>query len=70
MESMNTKLATSGNGKLAAVKILGICLAIAAIAFIAVTVFNLTPMNLVFVGGLLLCPLLHLWMMRGGSHKH
>lgn len=70
MENMNTKSVTTGNGKFSAVKILGVCLSLAAIAFIAITVFKLTPMNLVFAGGLLLCPLLHVWMMRGDGHKH
>ncbi|MEK7166744.1 MAG: hypothetical protein AAB874_08105 [Patescibacteria group bacterium] len=51
-------------------KILGICLALATIAFIAIAVFKISPMNLVLAGSLLLCPLLHLWMMKDGSHKH
>ncbi len=51
-------------------KVLGICLALAALAFIAVAVLKVSPTNLVFAGGLLLCPLLHIWMMKDGGHKH
>lgn len=51
-------------------KILGICIAVATLAFAAIWIFKVTPANLLFAGALLLCPLLHIFMMRGGDHKH
>ena len=51
-------------------KVLGICIAVATLAFVAIWIFKVTPTNLIFVGALLLCPLLHVFMMRGGDHKH
>lgn len=51
-------------------KILGICIAVATLAFAAIWIFKVSPTNLLFAGTLLLCPLLHVFMMRGGDHKH
>lgn len=51
-------------------KILGICIAVATLAFAAIWIFKVSSNNLVFAGTLLLCPLLHIIMMRGGDHKH
>ena len=51
-------------------KVLGICLIIAAFAFIAITFFKISPLNMLFAVSLLLFPLLHIWMMRSGNHKH
>lgn len=31
---------------------------------------NLSVETLLFFGALVLCPLLHMWMMRDGRHKH
>ncbi len=59
-------------------KILGICLGLITLAIVAIAVFNVPLGTLFFTGALLLCPLLHVWMMRGehgrtmkdGGHKH
>ncbi len=51
-------------------KTLGICLALVAVALIALFVFKV-PVNTLLLGGVLLaCPLLHFWMMKDGEHKH
>lgn len=51
-------------------KILGICLGLITLAIVAVAVFKVPLGTLFFAGALLLCPLLHVWMMRNGGHKH
>lgn len=52
------------------IKWLGICLALIALVMVAITVFKI-PAGIVFLGGiLLLCPLMHFWMMKNGGHKH
>ncbi len=51
-------------------KWLGICLGVVVVAVIAVNVFKVSVNNLLFVGVLLACPLMHFAMMRGGGHKH
>jgi hypothetical protein len=45
------------------------CLAPLA-AVVAVWVFNVPVNTVLIIGLLLLCPLAHLFMMRGGEHKH
>lgn len=50
-------------------KTFGICFALIALALGAVFIFKV-PVGSVFIfGAVLLCPLMHLWMM-GGGHKH
>lgn len=59
-------------------KILGICLGLITLAIVAIAVFKVPSATVFFAGALLLCPLLHVWMMRGehgrtmkdGGHKH
>ncbi len=51
-------------------KIVWFCLAVAVAAFVAVTIFNVPTGTLFFTGILLACPLLHIWMMKDGGHKH
>ena len=51
-------------------KTLGICLGLIALAVIALTVFKVSVGTLFFAGALLLCPLLHVFMMKDGGHKH
>jgi hypothetical protein len=45
------------------------CLAPLA-AVVAIWAFNVPVNTVLFVGLFLLCPLAHLFMMRGGEHKH
>jgi len=47
-----------------------ICVGVLAVVVIAVTVFKVSINTLIFSGALLLCPLMHLWMMKDGGHKH
>lgn len=51
-------------------KWLWICLGVAAVAFIAISVFKVSVSNVFFVGALLACPLMHVWMMKDRGHKH
>lgn len=51
-------------------KIVGVCVAVMAIILLAVVVFKVSVGTVFFAGTLLACPLLHIWMMKGGSHKH
>ncbi|MBI2309642.1 DUF2933 domain-containing protein [Candidatus Collierbacteria bacterium] len=54
------------NGK----KIFVVCLGLAVIAVIAVSVFKVSAGTLFFAGAILACPLMHVWMMKDGKHKH
>ncbi len=47
-----------------------ICVGLAIVVFVAISVFKITPGNLLFWGILLFCPLMHVWMMKDGKHKH
>ncbi|KKT74996.1 MAG: hypothetical protein UW69_C0022G0006 [Microgenomates group bacterium GW2011_GWA2_44_7] len=51
-------------------KTIVICLGLIALAVVALTVFKVSFETLFFAGALLLCPLLHVWMMKDGGHKH
>ena len=51
-------------------KWLVICSGLVIMAFIAVTVFKVSIGNLFLVGIVLACPLMHIWMMKNGGHKH
>lgn len=51
-------------------KNLSICLALLLVVFVAISVFRVPAGTLFWAGALLLCPLLHLFMMRDGGHKH
>lgn len=47
-----------------------ICLAVGAALLLAIMVFKI-PVNTVATGALFLaCPLLHIFMMKNGNHKH
>jgi hypothetical protein len=51
-------------------KWLSICLGLIALAVVSVTIFRI-PVSTVFFGAVLLaCPLMHIWMMKDGGHKH
>ena len=47
-----------------------ICLGIAVSVLVLVTVFKVKANNLLYIGVLLLCPLMHFFMMKNGGHKH
>lgn len=51
-------------------KVILFCIALLAIAIVAVTVFKVSPGSLLYIGLFLACPLMHILMMRGGGHKH
>ena len=76
--AMSSKTHPTAMGQSSAFKWLGICLGVVILAFIAVSVFKVSVSNLFFIGALLACPLMHLWMMRGehgrtmkgDGHKH
>jgi hypothetical protein len=54
------------NGK----KIFATCFGLAIIMVIAVSVFKVSIRSLFFAGAILACPLIHVWMMKDGKHKH
>lgn len=57
------------NKNFSSAKTLGICLGVIALAVVAVTICNVSVGILFFAGALLLCPLIHVWMMKDGGHK-
>lgn len=60
--------ATKAQGS--SLKWLGICLGIVTLAAVAVTAFQIPVSTVIFGATLLACPLMHIWMMKGGGHKH
>lgn len=51
-------------------KWIGICIAVGAALLIAITVFKV-PVSTVATSAIFLaCPLLHIFMMKNGNHKH
>ena len=55
-------------GKTILVILLG--LVVIAIVGLAVSFFNLSLTRIGFLSLVLACPLMHLWMMKSGGHKH
>lgn len=51
-------------------KWVGICLAIGAVLLIAITVFKVPVSTVATTAIFLACPLLHIFMMKNGNHKH
>ncbi len=70
MENHNTTISSQTKVRNPALKWFGVCLGAVALSFIAVSVFKVSVGNLFVVGVLLACPLMHLWMMKDGGHKH
>ena len=51
-------------------KTIGVCLALIAIAPAAIFIFKIPVGSVFLFGVVLLCPLMHIWMMKSGEHKH
>lgn len=51
-------------------KTFALCLGVVVLLFLAVLVFKISFDTLALGALLLACPLLHIWMMRKGGHKH
>ena len=51
-------------------KILAICLVIAAGGMVAIFVFKVPVNNVLIYGAILLCPLMHMFMMNHGEHSN
>lgn len=64
------KLMNTESNNLLSGKTVRICLGVIALAVVAIAVFKVSVGTLFFAGALLLCPLLHVWMMKDGTHKH
>lgn len=72
MDNHNTDSTTLSDPKAqgSLLKWLGVCLGLIVLVVGAITMFRI-PVSTVLFGALLLaCPLMHIWMMKGGSHKH
>lgn len=50
-------------------KLLKICLGIALFALVAIFIFKISLNNVFLFGAVLLCPLMHLFMMNHGGHS-
>lgn len=61
---------SASKAKSSPIKWLGICIGLAAVAILAIRAFQIPVNTVVFGAVLLACPLMHLWMMRNGEHKH
>jgi len=46
------------------------CLFLLAMVLVLVFIFGVSFKSLLPWGIFLLCPLMHIWMMRNGGHKH
>lgn len=51
-------------------KILSICLILVVIFATAILIFKIPVNSVLLYGGILLCPLMHLFMMNHGDHKN
>lgn len=51
-------------------KILLICSLIVGFAFVGLVIFKQPAQSIVLYGLVALCPLLHVFMMSDGKHKH
>jgi uncharacterized membrane protein YbaN (DUF454 family) len=67
---MNHSQHTKSQTSLLSGKTLLICLGLIALAVGSVAFFNVSISTVVFLGFALACPLMHIWMMKNGGHKH
>lgn len=51
-------------------KILSICLILVVIFATTILIFKIPVNSVLLYGGILLCPLMHLFMMNHGDHKN
>jgi hypothetical protein len=51
-------------------KVLLICVSLFVLALSAIVFFKVSVSTVVFLGFALACPLMHIWMMKDGGHKH
>ena len=70
MEQLKTDVSPKTNTQSSTIKWPVVCLGVVIVTFVAITIFKVSLSNLFIVGTLLLCPLIHLWIMKDGSHKH
>ena len=49
--------------------LLKICVGIALFALVAIFIFKISVNNVFLLGAVLLCPLMHLFMMNHGGHS-
>lgn len=63
-------LGQSKKGVMCMKNIIWICVAVALMGLVAITIFKVPIGTVMFAGALLACPLLHIWMMKDGGHKH
>ncbi len=68
--SQHTTRVKQNNSFIYFAKTLGVCFIFVAIAYLAVGVFRIPAGTLLFAGVLLLCPLMHFFMMKGDGHDH
>lgn len=47
-----------------------LCLGVLSLAIVAVAVFKVPFGTVALFGLVLACPLMHVWMMKDGGHKH
>ncbi len=67
---MNHSQRTNPQITLLGSKTLFICLGLIALTVWAVVFFNVSISTVAFLGFALACPLMHIWMMKDGGHKH
>jgi len=72
MENHNNHSGTipANKAQSSTIKWLGICLGLVALAIGAVAIFRIPVSTVIFGAVLLACPLMHIWMMKDGGHKH
>jgi len=67
---MKHDITHKNNKQLISSKTVGFCVILFVTAIAAVSVFKVPIKSLLTFGILLICPLMHFWMMKNGDHKH